>query len=412
MKKKFLKIYLLALGFSLFISSSSLNAQVVYNNDVAATVTGSLPTLTLSNFQIAVGTNRLLVVYVNWTSSVNTSVNSVTFNGTNLIQATSSNTVNVFFQEIWYLPIGTGGTTSGDVVVTMSNASATNLRLAANTFQNVHQTMSIGNTNTNSSLSGTSSTLNVNSNNVNNLIVDAIFAQDNLLTSQTLILYYLDNLGVSYQTANNGANNMAWTFSSGIFVHLAAEINHDGVTFLPVELTSFKGEHINSANHLKWQTASEQNNEGFSVELGIKNYELGIIEWEEIGFVRGNGTTTEVSNYEFTDDLNRVGFENRHDLYYRLKQIDFDGKYVYSNIIQLETGNRQQITAKIYPNPVSDILNIEISKPTIIQITNVDGQIIKELQVDNNSKINIADIPTGIYFLKVGQNTQKIIVTR
>ena len=181
---------------------------------------------------------------------------------------------------------------------------------------------------------------------------------------------------------------------------------------LPVELTSFKGEHINSANHLRWQTASEQNNEGFLVELGIKNYELGIIEWEEIGFVEGNGTTAEVSNYEFIDDLNRVGFENRHGLYYRLKQIDFDGKYEYSDIINIAIEQSNDETVNIYPNPVSDILNIEISTPTIIQITNVNGQILKELQVETNSKINIADIPTGIYFLKVGLNTQKIIVQR
>ena len=99
-------------------------------------------------------------------------------------------------------------------------------------------------------------------------------------------------------------------------------------------------------------------------------------------------------------------------MYYRLKQIDFDGKYEYSDIINITIQQYDNETVNIYPNPVSDVLNIEISTPTIIQITNVNGQIIKELQVETNSKINMADIPTGVYFLKIGQNTQKIIVQR
>ena len=411
MKKKFLKIYLLALGFSLFISSSSLNAQVVYNNDVVHSPSGSVSTTALSNFQVAAGTNRLLVVYVSWVSAVGTSINNITYNGTNLTQITTANHSNFYYETIYYLPLGTGSSTSGDVIVTLSNSSSYAIILSANTFHNVHQTMPVGNINTKIS-SGTSSTLSVSSDNTNDIILDAFLASSGALTSSQTTIFN-NGQGISYKNANNGTNNMTWTSSaSASLVHIGLEINHDGVTFLPVELTYFKGEHINSANHLKWQTASEQNNEGFLVELGITNYELGIIEWDEIGFVEGNGTTAEISNYEFIDDLNRVGFENQHGLYYRLKQIDFDGKYEYSDIINIVIEQSNDETVHIYPNPVSDVLNIEISTPTIIQITNVNGQILKELQVETNSKINIADIPAGIYFLKIGQNTQKIIIQR
>ena len=263
MKKKFLKIYLLAVGFSLLASTSSLNAQVVYNNDIVKTGNVSVSTIVLSNFPAAAGTNRLLVVYVNWISAVGTSINAVTYNGTNLIQAATTNNSNIFYKTIYYLPLGTGGVISGDVIVTLSNSNVNAISLSANTFHNVHQTTPIGNINTNIN-SGTSSNLSISSDNTNDIIIDALFSgSGSQASSQNTIS--ANPQGISYKSANNGTNNMAWTFNSGVFVHLAAEINHDGVTFLPVELTSFKGEHINSANHLKWQTASEQNNEGFSV---------------------------------------------------------------------------------------------------------------------------------------------------
>ena len=160
---------------------------------------------------------------------------------------------------------------------------------------------------------------------------------------------------------------------------------------------------------------------GFEIERSTNGQ-----DWENIGFVAGNGTTNEISDYEFTDDLNRVGFQNRHGLYYRLKQIDlpagqagFDGKYEYSNIIQLVTGN-SQLATRFFPNPTTDILNIAcpqldcgtLSQPTLIQIFNTNGQMVKEQSIQNSQIISVKDLPSGIYHIKIGQNFQKLMIQR
>ncbi|MGB0864738.1 MAG: WD40/YVTN/BNR-like repeat-containing protein, partial [Saprospiraceae bacterium] len=99
-------------------------------------------------------------------------------------------------------------------------------------------------------------------------------------------------LGVHFVDANTG-------WAVGVFGTILKTTTGG---LLPVELTYFKGENVNQANHLSWQTASEQNNEGFEIERSTNG-----TDWETIGFVQGNGTTLEVSDYEFIDDLNRVG---------------------------------------------------------------------------------------------------------
>jgi PKD repeat protein len=177
-------------------------------------------------------------------------------------------------------------------------------------------------------------------------------------------------------------------------------------TILPVELTYFRAENQGNTNLLTWQTASEKNNQGFEIERSSDGK-----VWETIGFVQGNGTTAEVSDYEFIDNLNHVGFENRHGLYYRLKQVDFDGKYEHSNIVQLATSNSQPET-RIFPNPATDVISIEIDKPTFIQIINSTGQILLEKQISNTEQLDVSHLSNGIYFLKTGQSMQQVIIQR
>ena len=94
-----------------------------------------------------------------------------------------------------------------------------------------------------------------------------------------------------------------------------------------------------------------------------------------------------------------------------MKAVDLDSSFEYSNTIQLVTRNGQLAT-RFFPNPVSDVLNIEISTPTIIQITNINGQILKEQQIQNSQAISVKDLPNGIYYIKAGQDFQKLIIQR
>ncbi len=92
---------------------------------------------------------------------------------------------------------------------------------------------------------------------------------------------------------------------------------------IPVELSSFTAETNDNSVLLSWSTATETNNQGFEIERKLKNQ-----EWITIGFVNGNGTTTEIQNYSYVDDYSQMPYEGT--ALYRLKQIDYNGDYDYS----------------------------------------------------------------------------------
>ena len=100
---------------------------------------------------------------------------------------------------------------------------------------------------------------------------------------------------------------------------------------VPVELTSITADVIEEGVKLNWQTATESNNKGFEIQR--KEMEQGnqIHEWESIGFVGGFGTTTEYHTYSFTDNEDLSG-----SYLYRLKQIDFDGSFKYSDEVEIK----------------------------------------------------------------------------
>jgi hypothetical protein len=181
---------------------------------------------------------------------------------------------------------------------------------------------------------------------------------------------------------------------------------------LPVELIAFTGRLTGNQVQLDWSTASEDNNDGFEIQRTVGSSQLAVgngqlaenTSWETIGFVQGNGTTNDISEYQFVDNQPKEG-----NNYYRLKQIDYDGNYEYSNIIQLATRN-PQLATRIFPNPANNNINIETDTPTVIQITNLNGQVLKEQSISGNTTIATSDLANGIYFIKVGSSTQKLIV--
>ena len=121
---------------------------------------------------------------------------------------------------------------------------------------------------------------------------------------------------------------------------------------IPVELVSFTSSIINSSINLNWITATELNNSGFEIEKSTDN-----TSWNKIGFVNGNGTSTEVHNYNFTDQNPFVGTS-----YYRLKQIDLDGTSEYSNIVEVIYGTVTDYSLEQnYPNPFNPSTTIKYS---------------------------------------------------
>ena len=127
---------------------------------------------------------------------------------------------------------------------------------------------------------------------------------------------------------------------------------------IPVELTSFKALVNDNDVELTWSTATETNNQGFEIErqVGSGSASGGADgNWEEIGFVPGFGTTTETRSYSFNDnDLDEGKYE------YRLKQIDFDGSFEYSDVVLVEIISSVKFSlSQNYPNPFNPTTKIK-----------------------------------------------------
>lgn len=168
---------------------------------------------------------------------------------------------------------------------------------------------------------------------------------------------------------------------------------------LPVELTSFEAKKEANVTVLNWQTATEENNEGFDIQRSTD-----VETWESIGFVAGAGTTLEVQDYEFTDTEAKAG-----KFYYRLKQIDFDGQFEYSEVVTVELTSLNNDVA-IYPNPVSNNLTIE-GVQGIATIHNLLGQPVKEFSINNEQEnIDLSDLTEGQYLLMIqAANGERVI---
>ena len=171
---------------------------------------------------------------------------------------------------------------------------------------------------------------------------------------------------------------------------------------VPVELTSFTANAINNEVQLFWQTATETNNQGFAIE---RKHISG--DWLRIGFIEGNGTTTEPQNYSFVDNSISSG-----KYQYRLKQIDFNGTYEYSKIVEVEiTAPTKYSLEQNYPNPFNPTTTIKysIKKAGLVTLKVYDilGKEITTLVNENKTagnysvNFNASNLPSGIYFYRL-----------
>jgi hypothetical protein len=186
----------------------------------------------------------------------------------------------------------------------------------------------------------------------------------------------------------------------------------------PVELTSFAGHVENSYVHLFWTTADEFNNKGFVVERAIQ-----IGQWHEIYFIKGKGTTVEPQKYEFKDALINIAAEK---YYYRLKQIDFDGTFIYSDEIEISLKPINATLFANYPNPFNPSTKIKftlfVDNRVKINIYNTVGQLIETL-VDKEMEsgyhevnFDASRLASGVYLyqLQAGSfvETKKMVLLR
>jgi hypothetical protein len=171
---------------------------------------------------------------------------------------------------------------------------------------------------------------------------------------------------------------------------------------LPVELTHFTVQQEGSRSaRLEWATASETNNKHFLVQRRQED------QWQQVGRVKGHGTTIEPQEYGFTDNGLTSGTH-----YYRLKQVDFDGSYEYSDVKAIAFEGAQQAATpqlSLHPNPVADQLNVEFSGSTEnttyqVQIHSSRGEVVYREAVavqqgGLSRKLPVSALPPGAYVL-------------
>ncbi|NQX96667.1 MAG: T9SS type A sorting domain-containing protein [Flavobacteriales bacterium] len=221
---------------------------------------------------------------------------------------------------------------------------------------------------------------------------DGVFADETPITGATLVG------GNVYQFAGVTALQNNLRFTAG-FVGQP----------LPIELIDFDAT-INKNNtiQLNWQTATEINNDYFTVERSVD-----AIFFEPIKKINGAGNSNTMLAYFTVDNLEKLNSTNFHTIYYRLKQTDFDGKFSYSKIESVNLNSTNQPSVAIYPNPTINQITIKATEEELEQILlfNFLGENITDKVVFiRNTKVitaNLNSLKKGVFYLKT-----KTVITK
>jgi hypothetical protein len=170
-----------------------------------------------------------------------------------------------------------------------------------------------------------------------------------------------------------------------------------GCATLPIDLFNFYLENLSNRIVINWQTLSEHNNAYFEVQKSTDAK-----EFETIGTVQAAGNSTNLLTYSFVDD------DKNGIVYYRLKQVDFDGKYAYSQILSSENATK----TVFYPNPSAGSINLSVvNENTTLSIINSFGTVVYQrfYPEKGNYLIDLNDQENGVYWLDVISEGEKTI---
>ena len=184
------------------------------------------------------------------------------------------------------------------------------------------------------------------------------------------------------QLANKNESGSYYGFTG--FIH--------ALSALPVEFEKVSAESTAGEITLHFSTYTETNNSHFDIERSTNSR-----QWETLGRIIGAGTTQERQSYTFEDKAPLAG-----DNFYRIKQVDYDGTFSYSDIVSARWTEKPQLS--IYPNPASEFLLIRgirgIENTVTVEVFNLNGQLLIS-KTWNQQPVHIAFLPKGSYAIRI-----------
>jgi hypothetical protein len=176
---------------------------------------------------------------------------------------------------------------------------------------------------------------------------------------------------------------------------------------LPIQLINFSATPSNNYVHLNWTTASETNNDYFTIESSND-----AVNFKEVSRLSGAGNSNSILTYSSVDTNPYSGVS-----YYRLKQVDYDGNFVYSDLEVVNMNVLSEVDMVVSPNPVIGSLDIRLdsdnfANPTI-EVRDVQGRILltkKNLSMSIGKPLNVdlSELPQGLYFIQASENGKSI----
>ncbi len=188
--------------------------------------------------------------------------------------------------------------------------------------------------------------------------------------------------------------------------------DYEEQNLLPVAFLSFEGEAQHRQVFLEWVTGSEINNSHFEIEQSIDG-----IEFEPVGRVAGQGDTQEITRYSYALPWTKPG-----KAYFRLRQVDFDGSYSYSQMVEVFFSGKGSSRISLYPNPVRDKLHLDLNHEleSRVEVTlrdmmghQVARYIVNTDETGNKQVLSLANLASGVYIIHltdgITQFTEKFV---
>jgi photosystem II stability/assembly factor-like uncharacterized protein len=240
-------------------------------------------------------------------------------------------------------------------------------------------------------------------------------------------VYCSTDFGLSWKAINEGFDGLNVKAFTSFMNTLYAAVENYGIyklefkeLGLPVELVSFSAVNNKNKVNINWTTATEQNNRGFEIERMTDNMH----DFITVGFVPGSGNSVGEREYSFVDN---ISFFKTTSAKYRLKQIDFDGRYTYSKVIETQNILPDKLMLfQNFPNPFNPGTNVKFAVPadgkTTLTLYNVMGQKVKTLVNEFRNagfyelKVDLGELSSGVYFYTLNSGglsvTKKMIIQK